>query len=88
MAYRITEECINCGSCITECPNNAIYEVGSNWEINGQVYSEGDAAPSGAIGFYSDDFAFIVPDKCTECDGIYDEPNCLTNCPTEAIIRV
>ena len=24
MAYRITEECINCGACEPECPNQAI----------------------------------------------------------------
>ena len=27
MAIIITEECINCGACEPECPNNAIYEV-------------------------------------------------------------
>ena len=26
MAIRITDECINCGACEPECPNNAIYE--------------------------------------------------------------
>ncbi|MBI4297504.1 MAG: YfhL family 4Fe-4S dicluster ferredoxin [Chloroflexi bacterium] len=26
MAYRITEECINCGACEPECPNQAISE--------------------------------------------------------------
>ena len=24
MAYKITEECINCGACDPECPNEAI----------------------------------------------------------------
>ena len=28
MAIKITEECINCGACEPECPNNAIYEGG------------------------------------------------------------
>jgi len=26
MAYKITEECISCGACEAECPNNAISE--------------------------------------------------------------
>ncbi|HPR29255.1 MAG TPA: 4Fe-4S binding protein, partial [Chitinophagales bacterium] len=28
MAIHITEDCINCGACEPECPNNAIYEGG------------------------------------------------------------
>ncbi|MEC5165361.1 NAD-dependent dihydropyrimidine dehydrogenase PreA subunit [Flavobacterium sp. PL11] len=28
MAIIITDECINCGACEPECPNNAIYEGG------------------------------------------------------------
>ena len=31
MAIIITEECINCGACEPECPNNAIYEGGVKW---------------------------------------------------------
>ena len=26
MAYKITDECISCGACESECPNNAIKE--------------------------------------------------------------
>jgi len=33
MAIKITEECINCGACEPECPNNAIYEGGVEWSI-------------------------------------------------------
>lgn len=88
MAYRITEECINCGACFPECPNDAIYEAGSNWDINGQTYGEGDVAPSGATGFYSDEHYYIVPDKCTECVGFYDEPQCVSNCPTDAVVKI
>ena len=31
MAIIITDECINCGACEPECPNNAIYEGGVEW---------------------------------------------------------
>lgn len=31
-------------------------------------------------------FYTINPDKCTECIGDYDEPSCISACPTDAII--
>ena len=34
MAIYITDECINCGACEPECPNNAIYEGGVTWKIS------------------------------------------------------
>jgi len=86
MAIMITDECINCGACEPECPNNAIYEGGVEWEIGGVTGGEGDAAPSGATGFYSDEFFYIVPDKCTECKGFHDEPQCASVCPVDACV--
>lgn len=86
MSIMITEECINCGACEPECPNNAIYEGGNDWEFKGQTYGEGAAAPSGAEGFYSNDFFYIVPDKCTECKGFHDEPQCIDVCPVDCCI--
>jgi ferredoxin len=60
MALLINEECISCGVCIPECPNEAI--------------SEGP------------DIYVIDPDKCTECVGFFDEPQCVNVCPVDAII--
>ncbi|MEJ7671201.1 MAG: 4Fe-4S binding protein [Chitinophagaceae bacterium] len=34
MAIKITDECINCGACEPECPNNAIYEGGVEWAFS------------------------------------------------------
>ena len=34
MAIIITDECINCGACEPECPNNAIYEGGEEWRFS------------------------------------------------------
>ena len=34
MAIKITDECINCGACEPECPNNAIYEGGAEWKFS------------------------------------------------------
>ena len=86
MAIMITDECINCGACEPECPNTAIYEGGAQWELEGKTYGEGDAAPSSAEGFYSNDFFYIVPDKCTECVGFHDEPQCAAVCPVDCCV--
>lgn len=75
MAVKITEDCIACNACEAECPNIAIYNAGESWSIGGE---EKEAI--------SDEFTYIVPDKCTECVGFYDEPQCIPACPTEAII--
>lgn len=47
MALKITEECINCGACEPECPNNAIYEgsitqqpLGGKAQFGGQRFGE------------------------------------------------
>ena len=33
MALIITKDCINCDACISECPNNAIYEPDFKWSF-------------------------------------------------------
>ena len=34
MAYKITDECISCGACEPECPNQAIFEGETIYEVN------------------------------------------------------
>lgn len=94
MAIIITEECINCGACEPECPNTAIYEPGVEWR-----WSDGTDL-SGAIDFgdgssvnaddaqepISDEFYYIVPDKCTECTGFHEEPQCAAVCPVDCCV--
>jgi ferredoxin len=60
MALIITDDCISCGACVSECPNDAI--------------SEGDL------------IYVIDPDRCTECVGFFDEPQCVEVCPVDSII--
>ncbi|MCB0712864.1 MAG: 4Fe-4S dicluster domain-containing protein [Ignavibacteriae bacterium] len=86
MAIRITEECINCGACEPECPNNAIYEGGTLWSLAGVTYGSEEEAPSGAKNFVSEDYYYIVPDKCTECVGFHDEPQCAAVCPVDVCL--
>ena len=75
MAIKITDECINCGACEPECPNNAIYEGGVEWSI-----SDGKHKP------VSNEVYFIVTDKCTECKGFHEEPQCAAVCPVDCCI--
>lgn len=86
MAIYITTDCINCGACEPECPNTAIYEGGANWSMAGVTYGANDPAPSGATGFWSADYFYIVPDKCTECVGFHDEPQCAAVCPVDVCL--
>ena len=41
MAIKITDECINCGACEPECPNNAIYDAGTAWRFSDGTNLEG-----------------------------------------------
>jgi NAD-dependent dihydropyrimidine dehydrogenase PreA subunit len=34
MAYKISDECISCGSCVDECPVGAISEGANHFEID------------------------------------------------------
>lgn len=95
MAIRITDECINCGACEPECPNNAIYEGGAAWK-----FSDGTSLVGLVKGFNSGsevdaqaenepvdmDLYYIVSDKCTECKGFHDEPQCAAVCPVDCCI--
>ena len=75
MALLITDDCIDCNACEIECPNNAIYNAGDSWELNGEEHDT-----------LNEDHTYIAYDKCTECVGYYDEPQCVDACPSEAII--
>lgn len=94
MAIMITDECINCGACEPECPNNAIYEGGLEWAISDGTNIDGeyvlvDGAKVGAKqknSPISDDYYFIVPDKCTECVGFHEEPQCAAVCPVDCCV--
>ncbi|MBN1439484.1 MAG: YfhL family 4Fe-4S dicluster ferredoxin [Anaerolineales bacterium] len=59
MAYKISDDCLSCGVCEPECPNQAISMGDAHYEIN--------------------------PDRCTECVGFFDQPQCASVCPNEAI---
>lgn len=94
MAIKITDECINCGACEPECPNNAIYEGGAEWRFSDGTSLTGMInTPSGEDMDADDenepvdmDVYFIVTDKCTECVGFHEEPQCAAVCPVDCCI--
>ena len=101
MAIYITEECINCGACEPECPNTAIYEPDVKWKysdgtgLTGSIdFGDGTAVgaddehdpvvhSSGADGT---EIYYIVPTKCTECNGFHEEPQCAAVCPVDCCL--
>lgn len=94
MAIMITDECINCGACEPECPNTAIYEGGVEWTyaegtgLSGNVtLLDGRVEDAEAIKEpVSDDLYYIVTDKCTECVGFHEEPQCAAVCPVDCCV--
>lgn len=94
MAIMITDECINCGACEPECPNNAIYEGGVQWAIADGTDISGNFTLENGLKIeadtqnepVSDDYYYIVPDKCTECVGFHEEPQCAAVCPVDCCV--
>ena len=94
MAIIITDECINCGACEPECPNTAIYEGGIEWNwsggtsLSGTITTlKGESTDADEMKDpVSDEFYYIVADKCTECKGFHDEPQCAAVCPVDCCI--
>ena len=94
MAIMITDECINCGACEPECPNNAIYEGGVEWAIADGTTVSGDyeledgskVGADAQLAPVEEDFYFIAPDKCTECKGFHEEPQCAAVCPVDCCV--
>ena len=75
MATVITSACINCGACEPECPNTAIYQGGVEWELGGRTH------PAIAT-----DIFYIVPEKCTECVGFFEQEACAAVCPVDCCV--
>ena len=58
MATMITEECINCGVCEPECPNEAISEGDEVFQIDPQLCTE-------CVGFHDEEqCAAVCPVDC------------------------
>jgi len=94
MAIKITEECINCGACEPECPNNAIYEGGVEWALADGTSVRGSFTLLDVSALDADqknapvavDVYYITPNKCTECQGFHEAPQCAAVCPVDCCV--
>jgi ferredoxin len=94
MAIKITDECINCGACEPECPNNARYEGGVEWAIADGTSVKGDFVLMDGSHTDADarhqpvavDTYYITANKCTECQGFHEEPQCAAVCPVDCCV--
>ena len=94
MALKITSDCIVCHQCLPECPNEAIYEPGVEWamshgtNLNGDIrLLNGNTVDAAALQPPLDNlYYYIVPDKCTECQGFHEEPQCAAVCPVDSCV--
>jgi ferredoxin len=73
----ITEDCINCRACDTICSSGAIYPGGKDYIQNNKKYK----APV-------KEYYYIVPEKCTFCEGVHESPECVAICPMDAIKEI
>jgi len=98
MALRITEACINCSACEPECPNQAIYPPSEEWKYSdgtllaGMVdfpygHSNQNVDVSKSQEPLSHSIYFIVPEKCTECIGFHEKPQCAAICPENCCVK-
>lgn len=76
MAMIITEDCINCGACASECPVDAIYEPNEKFELSNIIQEQ-----------ISEEHFFIVTEICNDCFGV-DELKCVAICPMDAIKEI
>lgn len=93
MAIIITSDCIDCGACEPECPNNAIYETGATWKWSDGTslkeieLEDGTLMDAGIDNEpLSNEVYYIVPNKCTECMGFHEEPQCAAVCPVDCCV--
>ena len=67
MATHITADCINCGACVTECPNDAISEGDEIYVIDAQRCTE-------CVGFHEEEACQAVcPVTCCVPDPEHEE---------------
>ncbi len=74
--------------------NNAIYEGGVEWAIaDGTSVKGGFTLLNGTVVDtvhkltpVSTSIYYIAPDKCTECQGFHEEPQCVVACPVDCCV--
>lgn len=86
MSVHITDDCINCSACETECPVHAIMP-----KLNTQTILN-SKRPKYLNNLYmakyyqSFDHYYIIPSRCNECHDVYSAPRCNAVCPVSCCI--
>ena len=80
MAIIITDDCINCGACEPECPNNAIYEGADDWRYSDGTKLRGNIILPNGKNVNADEV------QKPECIGFHEEPQCAAVCPVDCCI--
>lgn len=90
MAIKILDDCINCGNCLTDCPNHAIFEDGQPYNFREgtslkEIETEDGTKIPAKTEFppLNEKIYYIVPEKCTECTDHADSPTCASVCPVD-----
>lgn len=94
MAIMITYECTNCGACEPACPNTAIYEGGREWrwadgtKLTGPIELADGSVMIAEMPYPppSEEYYYVVSDKCNECVGFHEEPQCAAVCPMDCCV--
>lgn len=73
MALMINNNCIACDACLPVCPNQAIFDKRSAAEERGFHV--------GAAQGTDNSIYVITYERCTECVGHFEEPQCASVCP-------
>ena len=73
MALMINNNCIACDACLPACPNQAIFDKRSEAEARGYHIGAGQGIDNSIY--------VITYERCTECVGHFEEPQCASVCP-------
>ena len=90
MAIIITDDV----SIAEHASHTAIYEGAEDWKYGEETSLTGDIELKNGMMVnveeaqeaVSDEYYFIAPDKCTECIGFHEEPQCAAVCPVDCCV--
>ena len=83
MSYIISDDCINCGACEIECPQNAVHPGIRSRGVKNPVFTNNMLLFNGFIPsehFYVDQY------KCNNCEGFYLSVRCNEVCPVSCCL--
>ncbi len=82
MSVKITDDCINCSACETECPAGAVMAKLKD-PGNRSLYINNIFLTKSWASY---DHYFINPYQCNNCEGYFAAPRCNVVCPVSCCI--